>query len=108
MEIIASFLADYQSGLFTKPETISRIISLAETRDPLEFMPGVPEEYSDEIRSLPHVVDPPNSPEAVQVASGMMCGPAGFVSEEFAKARYGAFVAFQAMHNYFYGSTHLP
>jgi len=108
METIASFLDDYKSGLFTKYETISRIIQLAETRDPTEFMPSVPAEYSEEIRALPHIVDPPKSPELILTASGMMCGPTGIVSEAFAKARHRAFIAFQAMHKYFYDSKQLP
>lgn len=105
METIASFMKDYQSGLFTKSETVSRIIGLAETLNPMTFMPDVPPEYSEEIRMLPHIIDPPQSPELILMASGMMCGPAGFVSEEFAKARHGAFIAFHALHRYFYRPT---
>ena len=105
MKTIASLLEDHQSGLFTKYETISRIIDMAETQDPRDFMPGVPAEFTDEIRELPHIVDPPKAPEKILVAGGMMHGPEGVVSEEFAKARLSAFNAFQAMHKYFYGLT---
>jgi hypothetical protein len=104
MNTIASFLADYESGLFTEGETISRIIDLASTQDPIEFMPDVPKNYADVIRSLPHIADPPKSPEQVLIASGMMHGLDDTVSEAFAEARLKAFLAFQAMHIYFYAS----
>ena len=89
MKDLATILSDYESYLYTGPETETRLVVLAADHDPAQFMPKLPARWVEAIRSMETVRTPP----AHRKDLFMIRGPD---PERF-------FNGLWAMHRYFYG-----
>jgi len=60
---IAEILEHYENGLFTKPELVNRLIDFCIFIDPGEYVPYLPSELVDEMKSM--VNNPPVTAEKI-------------------------------------------